>query len=92
MMVDLINSLMLVAIGFVTTFSAMEAAWRMGKMIGKRGKKRFRGGWPKMMLSDLASVIAGSAILAGLFASIAIRRSNSIIALNKNWQKIEDKA
>jgi hypothetical protein len=30
---------MLVAIGFVTTFGAMEAAWRMGKMIGKRGEK-----------------------------------------------------
>jgi hypothetical protein len=39
MMVDLISSIMLVTIGFVTTFSAMEAAWRMGKMIGKRGEK-----------------------------------------------------
>jgi hypothetical protein len=38
-MVDLISSIMLVAIGFVMTFSAMEAAWRMGKMIGKRGEK-----------------------------------------------------
>jgi hypothetical protein len=38
-MVDLISSIMLVAIGFVTTFSAMEAAWRMSKMIGKRGEK-----------------------------------------------------
>jgi hypothetical protein len=45
-----------------------------------------------MMLSDLASVVAGSAILVGLFASIAIRRSKSIIALNKNWQKIEVRA
>jgi hypothetical protein len=26
-------------IGFVTTFGAMEAAWRIGKMIGKRGEK-----------------------------------------------------
>jgi hypothetical protein len=41
-----------------------------------------------MMLSDIASVIADSAILTGLFTSIATRRSNSIIALNKNWQKI----
>jgi hypothetical protein len=39
MMVDLINSLMLVALGFVPTFVAMEAAWRMGKLIGKRGEK-----------------------------------------------------
>jgi hypothetical protein len=45
-----------------------------------------------MILSDLASVIAGSAILAGQFASIANRRSNSIVALNKNWQKIEVRA
>jgi hypothetical protein len=39
MMVDLINSLVLVALGFVPTFVAMEAAWRMGKLIGKRGEK-----------------------------------------------------
>jgi hypothetical protein len=39
MMVDLINSLMLVALGFAPTFVAMEAAWRMGKLIGKRGEK-----------------------------------------------------
>jgi hypothetical protein len=39
MMVDLINSLMLVAIGFVMTFGAMESARRMGKMIGKRVEK-----------------------------------------------------
>jgi hypothetical protein len=39
MMVDLINSLMLVALGFVPTFVAMEAAWRMGKLIGKREEK-----------------------------------------------------
>jgi hypothetical protein len=30
---------MLVALGFVPTFVAMEAAWRMGKLIGKRGEK-----------------------------------------------------
>lgn len=36
-MVDLINSLTLVALGFAPTFVAMEAAWRMGKIIGKRG-------------------------------------------------------
>jgi hypothetical protein len=54
MMVDLTSSLMLVVIGFVTTFGAMEAAWRMGKMIGKRGEKQSCGGRPKMMLCDLA--------------------------------------
>jgi hypothetical protein len=37
MMVDLVNSLMLVELGFTPTFVAMEAAWRMGKIIGKRG-------------------------------------------------------
>jgi hypothetical protein len=36
-MVDLVNSLMLVALGFVPTFVALETAWRMGKMVGKRG-------------------------------------------------------
>lgn len=41
MMVDLINSLLLVVLGFVPTFVAMEAAWRMGKIIGKRGEKTF---------------------------------------------------
>ena len=39
-MVDLINSLMLVALGFAPTFVAMEAAWRMGKIIGKRGEEK----------------------------------------------------
>jgi hypothetical protein len=38
-MVDLINSLTLVALGFVPTLVAMEAAWRMGKIIGKRGEE-----------------------------------------------------
>jgi hypothetical protein len=42
-----------------------------------------------MILIDLASVIIGSAIIVGLFASIAIRRSKSITALNKDWQKVE---
>ena len=42
-----------------------------------------------MLLYDLASVILGSAILAGLFVSIAIRRPKTISALNNNWQKIE---
>jgi hypothetical protein len=40
MMVDLINSLMLVALGFAPTFIAMEAAWRMGKIIGKREEEK----------------------------------------------------
>lgn len=38
-MVDFINSLMLIALGFAPTFVAMEAASRMGKLIGKRGEK-----------------------------------------------------
>lgn len=42
-----------------------------------------------MLLYDLLSVILGSAILARLFVSIAIRRSRTIIALNNDWQKIE---
>jgi hypothetical protein len=44
-------------------FGEMESVWRMGKMVGKRGEKQLLGGWPKMMMSDLTSVIAGSAIL-----------------------------
>jgi hypothetical protein len=40
MMVDLINSLILVALGFGPTFLAMEVAWRMGKIIGNRGEKK----------------------------------------------------
>ncbi len=38
-MLDLINTLMLVALGFAPTFVAMETAWRMGKIICKRGEK-----------------------------------------------------
>jgi hypothetical protein len=63
MMADLIHSLTLVAIGFVTIFDAMKSPWRMGKMVGMRGEKQLLGGWPKMMMSDLTSVIAGSTIL-----------------------------
>jgi hypothetical protein len=51
-----------------------------------------RGGLCKMLLYDLTSVIVGSAILAGLFVSIAIRRPKTIIALNNNWQKMEVRA
>jgi hypothetical protein len=36
-MIDLFSSLILVALGFGPTFVAMETAWRMGKIIGKRG-------------------------------------------------------
>ena len=36
-MVDLFSSLILIALGFGPTFVAMETAWRMGKIIGKRG-------------------------------------------------------
>jgi hypothetical protein len=42
-----------------------------------------------MLLYDLTSVILGSAILAGLFVSIALRRPRTIVALNNDWQKIE---
>jgi hypothetical protein len=34
-----------------------------------------------MLMYDLTSVIVGSAILAGLFVSIAIRRPKTIVAL-----------
>jgi hypothetical protein len=44
-MVDLINSLMLVALGFAPTLVAMEAAWRMGKIIGKRGEEKTTFAW-----------------------------------------------
>jgi hypothetical protein len=39
-MLDLVNSLILVGVGFGPTIVAMEAAWRMGKIIGKRGEKK----------------------------------------------------
>jgi hypothetical protein len=58
----------------------------------KKKKKLSHGGMCEMLLYDLTSVIVGSAILAGLFASIAIRRPKAIIALNKNWQKMEVRA
>jgi hypothetical protein len=45
-----------------------------------------------MLLYDLTSVIVGSAILAGLFVSIAIHRPKTITALNNNWQKMEVRA
>jgi hypothetical protein len=44
-MVDLINSLMLVALGFAPTLVVMEAAWRMGKIIGKRGEEKTTFAW-----------------------------------------------
>ncbi len=47
-MVDLINSLMLVALGFAPTLVAMEAAWRMGKIIGKRGEGKTTLVWRSM--------------------------------------------
>jgi hypothetical protein len=45
-----------------------------------------------MMLSDVASVIAGSAISIDVFGSIVICKREHFIALNKNWQEIEVKA
>ena len=38
MMVDLFHSFIMVVLGFGPTFVAMEMAWRMGKIIGKRGE------------------------------------------------------
>jgi hypothetical protein len=52
-------------------------------------KKPSHGDQCKMLLSDLASVIVGSAILVGLFVSISYRRPKTIIALNNKWQKME---
>jgi hypothetical protein len=40
MMVDMINSFILVALGFGPTLVAMEVAWKLGKTSGKRGEKR----------------------------------------------------
>jgi len=39
MMIDLVTSLALIALGFVPTFGAMEAAWKMGKRIGRSSEK-----------------------------------------------------
>jgi len=36
---------MLVALGFAPTLVAMEAAWRMGKIIGKRGEGKTTLAW-----------------------------------------------
>lgn len=88
-MVDFINSLMLIALGFAPTFVAMEAAWRMGKLMASAEKKPSCGGRCEMLMYELTSVIVGSTILAGLFVSIAIRRPKTIVALNTSWQKIE---
>ncbi|MFL6309948.1 MAG: hypothetical protein ACJ70Z_04010 [Nitrososphaera sp.] len=40
MMVDMISSFLLIALGFGPTLIAMEVAWRLGKISGKRGEKR----------------------------------------------------
>ncbi len=40
MAVDMINSFILVALGFGPTLIAMEVAWKLGKMSVKRGEKR----------------------------------------------------
>jgi len=61
--------------------------WARG--LAGAAKKRLLGGLPEMMLVDLGSVVMGSAIIVGLFASIAVRKSKRITTLNKNWQKIE---
>ena len=45
-----------------------------------------------MIVYDLTSVVVGSAILAGLFVSVAANRPKAIIALNINWHKIKVKA
>ena len=61
-------------------------------MASEEKKIHSRGGQREMLMYDLTSVIVGSAILAGLFVSIAIRRPRAIIALNNKWQKIEVRA
>jgi hypothetical protein len=38
LMVEIISAIMLVALGFAPTYVLMEAAWRMGRMIGRRGE------------------------------------------------------
>jgi len=38
-MVDMLSLVMLVALGFVPTYVIMEAAWRMGRMTGRRGER-----------------------------------------------------
>lgn len=45
-----------------------------------------------MLLYDPISVIVCSAILTGLFVSIAINRPKTIVALNNNWQKMKVRA
>jgi hypothetical protein len=47
-MVDLFSSLILIALGFGPTFVAMETAWRMGKIIGKRGGREKNLVWRSM--------------------------------------------
>jgi hypothetical protein len=37
--VDIISSIMLVALGFVPTYIVMEGARRMGRMIGRRDER-----------------------------------------------------
>jgi hypothetical protein len=41
---------------------------------------------------DIASIAAGSIILAALFASIAIRRPKSISAVDQSWHKVRAEA
>jgi hypothetical protein len=42
-MVDIVSSVMLVALGFVPTYAIMESAWRMGRMTGRRGERPLAG-------------------------------------------------
>lgn len=37
-MVDIVSSVLLVALGFAPTLGALEMAWRMGRAIGRRGE------------------------------------------------------
>jgi len=41
-----------------------------------------------MMLPEFISVIAGSAVLVGLFASIA-KKTKSISAVDREWHRVE---
>lgn len=54
--------------------------------------KAWRAGGRKMTPVDIASAVAGSIILAALFASIAIRRPRRISAVDQDWRKVRVEA
>jgi hypothetical protein len=90
-------------LGFVPTLISMEAAWRMGKIIGKRGEKNtitIKENWGDksmimMTLVDIVSVIVGSGIIMTIIGLIAVdglrskKENKRIMTVNKEWQKIK---